>query len=199
MPLEKIITGRDLEPGDRIIGIESSGIHSNGLTLARKAFFKRKVPLPLEYEVPGKGVSLGDELLRPTFIYVREIMEIVQLISDVKALINITSDGLLNLSRVDNSRVGFSINELPETPKIFSMIQQYENVRTAEMFEVYNMGVGFCVIVDETKVGRALSILKQHRRNAGVIGEVIEAQGKPVYINVTRPRLEGHGKRFREL
>ena len=199
VPLDKIITGRDLEPGDRIIGIESSGIHSNGLTLARKAFFKRKVPLPLEYEVPGTEVSLGEELLRPTFIYVREIMEIVQAISDVKALINITSDGLLNLNRVDNSRVGFSINELPEIPKIFSMIQQYENVRTAEMFEVYNMGVGFCVIVDETKVGRALSILKQHRRNAWVIGQVIEAQGKPVYINVTRPRLEGHGKRFREL
>src|SRR6266566_4055184 len=123
VPLNKILTGRHLEPGDRIIGIESSGIHSNGLTLARKAFFKGARPLPLNYPIPGTGVSLGKELLCPTLIYVREIMELISKVPDLKALVNITSDGLLNLSRVENPRVGFVIEEMPDTPDIFKMIQ----------------------------------------------------------------------------
>ena len=194
--LDKIVTGRHLEPGDCVIGIESSGIHSNGLTLARKAFFKRDRPLPLEYPLPGKGVPLGEELLRPTLIYVSEIMEILRRVPDVKALINITSDGLLNLSRVDNARVGFRIDELPPVPEIFQLIQEYGNVGTAKMFEVYNMGVGFCVVVGESDVGPVLSILEQHGRKAWVIGKAIEDPTKGVYV--PRHRLEGHKKRFRE-
>lgn len=164
VPLNKIITGRDLEPGDRIIGIESSGIHSNGLTLARKAFFKRQWPLSLNYIMPESGVTLGNELLKPTLIYVREIMAIIDHVPDVKALVNITSDGFLNLNRVHNETVGFEIDNLPEVPEIFRMIKQYEEVSDAEMFEVYNMGVGFCVIVDATKVNLALEILNHHQR-----------------------------------
>jgi phosphoribosylformylglycinamidine cyclo-ligase len=192
VPLDKIVTGRHLEPGDCVIGIESSGIHSNGLTLARKAFFKRERPLPLDYPMPGTGVPLGMELLRPTFIYVREVMEILRRAPDVKALINITSDGLLNLSRVDNTCVGFRIDELPRAPEIFKLIQEYGNVSTAEMFEVYNMGVGFCVVVGESAVSLVLSILEQHRRKAWVIGQVIQDPTKG------RHRLEGHKKRFRK-
>jgi phosphoribosylformylglycinamidine cyclo-ligase len=196
VPLDKIVTGRHLEPGDRVIGIESNGVHSNGLTLARKAFFKRERPLSLDYLIPSTGVPLGKELLCPTFIYVREVMEIVRRVPDVKALINITSDGLLNLSRVDNSRVGFRIDELPPVPEIFKLIQEYGNVRIAEMFEVYNMGVGFCVVVGESNVNLVLSILEQHRRKAWVIGQVIQDSTKGVYL--PRYRLEGHKKRFRE-
>jgi phosphoribosylformylglycinamidine cyclo-ligase len=194
--LDRIITGRDVEPGDCVIGIESSGIHSNGLTLARKAFFKRDRPLPLEYPLPGSGAQLGEELIRPTLIYVAEIMEILKRAPEVKALTNITSDGLLNLSRVDNARVGFRIDDLPPVPDIFKLIQEYGNASTAEMFEVYNMGVGFCVVVGETDVGLVLSILGQHRRKAWVIGKAIEDQTKGVYV--PRHRLEGHKKRFRE-
>jgi phosphoribosylformylglycinamidine cyclo-ligase len=193
--LDKIKIGRDLEPGDRIIGIASSGIHSNGLTLARKVFFKREQPLPLEYEVPGTGVPLGEELLRPTLIYVREIMEILRRVPDVKALINITGDGLLNLGRVDNPQVGFSIDELPEPPAIFELIRRYGEVDTAEMFEVYNMGVGFCVVAAETEVSSVLAILENHGRKASVIGNVIEDATKGVYL--PRQGLAGHKKRFR--
>src|SRR6266566_9542539 len=89
VPLDKILTGRDVEPGDRVIGIQSSGIHSNGMSLARKVFFKRAEPLPLNYPVPGSGASLGDELLRPTLIYVREVMEILRQVPSVKALAHI--------------------------------------------------------------------------------------------------------------
>lgn len=196
VPISKIITGRHLEPGDSIIGIQSSGIHSNGLTLARKTFFKREQPFSFEYEIPGTGTALGDELLRPTLIYVREVMEILKTVPDIKALANITGDGLLNLSRVDNPRVGFLIDEMPETPEIFKMIQRHGEVRTAEMFEVYNMGVGFCVMADETSANSILSILEKHGRKAWVIGKVIEDAAKRVYL--PRQRLVGHKKRFHE-
>src|SRR5207245_1751241 len=145
VPLDRIITGRDLAPGDVIIGLESSGIHSNGLTLARHVFFER-AKLPIDHVFPELGIPLGEELLRPTLIYVPEILEIISNIDTVKALINITGDGLLNLPRVD-ATVGFLINNLPTAPPIFQMIQQCGGVGNAEMFEVYNMGIGFCVLV----------------------------------------------------
>ncbi len=196
--LDKVLTGRYLEPGDRIIGIESNGIHSNGLTLARKVFFKSERPLSLNYPLPRTGIPLGKELLNPTLIYVREAMEILATVPEVKALINITSDGLLNLNRVENPHVGFQIDELPPPPEIFELIQRNGNVSTAEMFEVYNMGVGFCVVVSETNVSFALSILEKHNRKAWNIGKIVEDVNKSVYINATKPRLIGHKKRFRE-
>jgi len=194
--LDRIVTGRNLEPGDCVIGIESSGIHSNGLTLARKAFFKRAPPLAYNHPLPKTGVALGEELLRPTAIYVREASDIIARVPDVKALIHITSDGLLNLSRVDHPEVGFRLDQLPPVPEIFELIQQYGSVSSAEMFEVYNMGVGFCVIVDPTKAGIVLSILEQYGRKAWVIGEVIDDSTKGVYL--PRHRLSGHEKHFRQ-
>jgi phosphoribosylformylglycinamidine cyclo-ligase len=123
-------------------------------------------------------------------------MEIIDHIPDVKALVNITSDGFLNLNRVHNEHVGFEIDNLPKVPEIFRMIKQYEEVSDAEMFEVYNMGVGFCVIVDETKVNLVLEILNRHQRKAWVIGKVVEDPNKGVEI--TQRGLIGHKKRFRE-
>jgi phosphoribosylformylglycinamidine cyclo-ligase len=196
VPLDRILTGRHLEPGDRIIGIQSSGIHSNGLTLARKAFFKRAQPLPLNYPVPGAGASLGEELLRPTLIYVREVMEILRQLPNVKALVNITGDGLLNLNRVEHPRAGFVVDEMPETPAIFKMIEQHGDVSIAEMFEVYNMGVGFCVVVSDAEVGAVLAILEKFNRKAWVIGKVIDDPTKGVYL--PRQGLKGHKKRFRQ-
>jgi phosphoribosylformylglycinamidine cyclo-ligase len=192
--LDKILTGRHLEPGDRVIGIASSGIHSNGLSLARKVFFKRAEPLSLDCPVPGTDASLGDELLRPTLIYVREVMEILRQVSGVKSLANITSDGLINLTRVEHPSAGFVIDEMPETPAIFRMIQGYSNISTAEMFEVYNMGVGFCVVVGESQVDAVLAILAKHDRKAWVIGKVIDDAAKGVYL--PRQGLIGHKKRF---
>jgi phosphoribosylformylglycinamidine cyclo-ligase len=194
VPLDRIITGRDLVPGDFIIGLESSGIHSNGLTLARYVFFKQG-NLSVDHVFPELGIPLGEELLRPTLIYVPEIIEIIDQVPTVKALINITGDGLLNLPRVD-ARVGFHIDNLPSVPPIFRLIQQHGAVSTAEMFEVYNMGVGFCVLVAEQDRDAVLSILQRHRRRAQIIGRVIEDDSKGVYL--PHHRLVGHGKEFRE-
>jgi phosphoribosylformylglycinamidine cyclo-ligase len=194
VPLDRIITGRNLVPGDIIIGLESSGIHSNGLTLARYVFF-RQGKLSVEHIFPELGVPLGEELLRPTLIYVPEILEIIKNVPAVKALINITGDGLLNLPRVD-ANVGFMIDNLPPVPPIFRLIQGRGGVSSAEMYQVYNMGIGFCVLVAEKDRDAALSILQGHGRRAQVIGRVIEDDSKGVYL--PRERLVGHGKEFRE-
>jgi phosphoribosylformylglycinamidine cyclo-ligase len=195
VPLDRIITGRDLVPGDVIIGLESSGIHSNGLTLARHVFFEC-AQLSIDHVFPELGVPLGEELLRPTLIYVPEILDIIKNTPTVKALINITGDGLLNLPRVD-AKVGFLIDDLPPVPAIFRLIQQYGGVDDSEMFEVFNMGVGFCVLVSENDADLALAILQRHGRRARVIGRVIEDEGKRVHL--PSERLIGHGKSFSRL
>jgi phosphoribosylformylglycinamidine cyclo-ligase len=193
VPLDRIITGRDLAPGDAIIGLESSGIHSNGLTLARHVLFER-AKLSIGHVFPELGIPLGEELLRPTLIYVPEILDIIQNVPTVKALINITGDGLLNLPRVD-SRVGFLIDDLPPVPAIFRLIQNHGDVGSAEMHQVYNMGIGFCVLVSKNDVASTMSILRRHGRRATVIGRIIADESKGVYL--PRQRLEGHGKEFR--
>jgi phosphoribosylformylglycinamidine cyclo-ligase len=194
VPLDRILTGRDLVPGDVIIGLESSGIHSNGLTLARYVFFKHG-NLSVDHVFPELGISLGEELLRPTLIYVPEILEIIENVAQVKALINITGDGLLNLPRVA-ANVGFMIDNLPPVPPIFRLIQGYGGVSNAEMYQVYNMGIGFCVLVADADCDAALAILQRRGRRAQVIGRVIEDDSKGVYL--ARQRLIGHGKEFRE-
>jgi phosphoribosylformylglycinamidine cyclo-ligase len=192
VPLDRIVTGRDLAPGDLVIGLESSGIHSNGLTLARYVFFKEG-NFSIDHVFPELGVSLGEELLRPTLIYVPEVLAIIDSIRTVKALINITGDGLLNLPRVD-ANVGFVIDNLPPPPPVFRLIQDHGGVGNAEMYQVYNMGVGFCVLVREGDRDEALSILQRHGRRAQVIGRVIEDQSKGVYL--PQQKLVGRDKAF---
>jgi phosphoribosylformylglycinamidine cyclo-ligase len=192
VPLDRIIVGSELAPGDVIIGLESSGIHSNGLTLARHVFFDR-AKLSINHVFPELGIPLGEELLRPTLIYVPEILDVISNIPNVKGLINITGDGLLNLHRV-HAEVGFLIDDLPPMPPIFGLIQRQGGVSTAEMFEVYNMGVGFCILVSEKDAAATLSILQRHGRRAQIIGRVIEDKDKGVHLS--RERLTGHGKTF---
>jgi phosphoribosylformylglycinamidine cyclo-ligase len=194
VPLDRIITGQDLAPGDVVIGLASSGIHSNGLTLARRVFFEQ-AGLSIGHIFPELGVPLGDELLRPTLIYVAEVLDIIEHVPGVKALINITGDGFLNLPRV-SAKVGFVIDDLPHPPPIFELIQRLGGVSSAEMFQVYNMGIGFCVLVAEKNRDAVLSILERHGRRAQVIGRVIEDDSKGVYL--PRQKLAGHGKAFRE-
>jgi phosphoribosylformylglycinamidine cyclo-ligase len=194
VPLDRIIIGRDLIPGDVVIGIRSVGIHSNGLTLARRVLLE-EAGIEIGHILPELGVPLGEELLRPTPIYVREILDIIDAVPTVKALINITGDGLLNLPRVD-ARVGFELDPPPPSP-IFGLIQRYGALPDPEMFEVFNMGVGFCVLAAESDAETILRILERHNRRAQVIGRVVTDEEKSVRL--PQLGLVGHGKRFYRL
>jgi phosphoribosylformylglycinamidine cyclo-ligase len=127
---------------------------------------------------------------------VPEALDIIAEAPGVKALVNITGDGLLNLPRVA-ATVGFEIDNLPPTPPIFRLIQQYGEVDDPEMFEVYNMGVGFCVLAAARDCAQILAILERHGRPARVIGHVIADDAKG--LRLPRERLIGHGKRFLRL
>ena len=109
---------------------------------------------------PELGVPLGQELLRPTPIYVPEALDILKHVPTVKALVNITGDGLLNLPRVA-AKVGFELDNLPPPPAIFRLIQRSGGVDDAEMYEVFNMGVGFCVLAAESDCAAILGILQR--------------------------------------
>ena len=192
VPLDRILVGRDLKPGDQVIGIASNGLHSNGFTLARRVFFDI-ARASVDHVYAELGCSLGEELLRPTHIYVPEILELLDRIASVKALIHITGDGLMNLPRVA-AEIGFVIDALPPPPPIFGLIEKLGGVSRAEMFEVYNMGIGFCVILPERDANAALAILQRHGREASVIGHVVADPEKSVHL--PREKLVGRGKRF---
>ena len=179
--LDKILSGKHVVEGDVVIGVRSNGVHSNGLSLARKAFFESN-----RHSVNDRfdelGTTLGEELLRPTDIYVPEAMEVLQRVSGVKALINITSDGLLNLARVE-AKAGFEIDRLIEPHPIFALIQRYAEADDGAMFEIFNMGVGFCYVVAPDDAALTISILESHGRTAQRIGYAVADPERRVRIH----------------
>jgi phosphoribosylformylglycinamidine cyclo-ligase len=179
--MDRIIVGRDVRPGDVVVGIESSGIHSNGFTLARHVLLEQ-AELALSDHVDVLGTSLGEELLRPTHIYVPEVMQVLGEGLAVKALIHVTSDGFLNLLRVDQPEIGYVLDDLPAAPPIFGLIQERGRIADAEMFRVYNMGVGFCVVVDPRDADRVRAIAAEHGRRATAIGYAVHDPRRRVWM-----------------
>jgi phosphoribosylformylglycinamidine cyclo-ligase len=190
--LDKVISGKGVAAGDVVIGVKSNGVHSNGYSLARRAFFQNQ-SYRIEHKFDELDLTLGEELLRPTHIYVPEALEILETVPGVKALINITSDGLLNLVRVE-AEVGFEIDRLIEPQPIFALIQRFAGVATSEMYEVYNMGIGFCYVVASSAADATLSILRKHGRQAQVIGHAVADPEKKVRI--PQRKLTGRHKSF---
>ena len=180
--LDKIVIGADIKDGDVVVGLRSNGIHSNGLTLARKALLGPRT-LSVDDPVPGGARTIGEELLAPTHIYVAEALEVLDKVPSVKALIHITGDGFLNLTRVA-AKVGYVLDALPAAPPIFSLIQEYGEVADAEMFSVFNMGVGFCFVVAPEDADDVISIAESHGREASVIGRATSANPGTVSIPV---------------
>ena len=180
VPLDKIIIGKDLEEGDVIIALASSGVHSNGFSLARKIFFEQEGFSPDKY-LPELGRTIGEELLEPTHIYVPEVMEMLKSGVKVKALFNITGDGLLNLLRAA-SPMGLVINYLKEPQPIFKLIQEYGNISDEEMYTVFNMGIGFCVITDKSEVSKVKAIAEKHGVESYEIGYVVREPERTVIV-----------------
>jgi phosphoribosylformylglycinamidine cyclo-ligase len=167
VPLDSLVTGAAIQPGDPVIALPSSGLHSNGYTLARSVLDD----IPLDDERLGR--PLGDVLLEPTEIYVKPIVELLRSTVDVRGLAHITSGGLQNLLRLE-AEVGYEIDDPLPTPPIFSLIQELGDVSDEEMHEVFNMGCGFCVVVPDADEDSALRLLGRHYPDAQRIGRAVK-------------------------
>ncbi|HEU4392762.1 MAG TPA: phosphoribosylformylglycinamidine cyclo-ligase [Solirubrobacterales bacterium] len=168
--LDAIVDGSAVRPGDSVIGLPSSGIHSNGYTLARDAL--QGIPLGDE----RLGRPLGDVLLEPTEIYVKPVLELLCSDVEVRGLAHITSGGLGNLLRLA-AEVGYEIDDpLPVQP-VFELIQERGGVSAEEMYDVFNMGCGFCVVVPAAAEAAALALLRPHHPEARRIGRAVEGGG----------------------
>jgi phosphoribosylformylglycinamidine cyclo-ligase len=184
--LDKINLGENVRPGDVILGIASNGIHSNGLSLARRALFETAGHKADTY-LDALGCTVGEELLRPTHIYVAEALEVLSEIADIGALVHITGDGFLNLTRV-KAEVGFVIDDLPPPPPLFPLIQSITGADAMEMHHVFNMGIGFCLVVRPEDEGRAIEIVSRHGKPCQRIGRVTD--GPAGRVKLTQAGIE---------
>jgi len=169
--MDAIVTGATVEPGDPVIGLPSSGLHSNGYTLARSVL----ADVPLDDVRLGR--PLGDVLLEPTEIYVRPILELLASPVEVRGLVHITGEGLANLLRL-KADVGFEIDDPHPVPPVFGLIRELGAVSDEEMHEVFNMGCGFCCVVRADDEDAALDLLRAHYPAAKRIGRATDRPGE---------------------
>jgi phosphoribosylformylglycinamidine cyclo-ligase len=182
----RIILGDKIHPSDAIIGLSSSGIHSNGYTLARRVVDEAEFSYTDEF--PSglyPRMTIGEVMLTPTSIYVKEILELFKKI-DVHGLAHITGSGLWNIPRL-KEKVKYEIDDPLEPQPIFTFLQEYGNIDDYEMYQIFNMGMGFTIITADEDAEETIKILKKYS-NATVklVGTVKKGSG------VTLPHLKLH-------
>jgi len=173
---KSIIDGKATRPGDLVVGVASSGLHSNGFSLARHALLDGDEPLSLDDAFDG-GETLGDALLRPTRIYVKAAR--IGLEHGVHAMCHITGGGLPeNLPRVTPEGLGIAIDSSSWTPgPVFALIQERGGVADAEMRRTFNLGVGFTMVVAPERASSLVDALNASGERAFVMGEVTNREG----------------------
>lgn len=171
----KIINGSKVRPGDRVVGVASNGLHSNGYSLARKVLLE-KAGLALDADLPECGRTVGQELLRPTHIYAKFALALQQHV-DVHALAHITGGGLPgNLPRPFPVGTSAVIDARKwAIPPVFKAIQRLGPVAPDEMARTFNMGLGMCVIVPQDAVKATIDAANQHGFDAWDVGHIIES------------------------
>ena len=174
---EKIITGAHIAPGDILIGVASSGLHSNGFSLVRKVLLEH-AGLSLDQFLPELGCTLGEELLKPTIIYVPLILPLLRRY-ELKGIAHITGGGLeLNLPRILPSGVKALLRKKSwEIPPVFSLIQKYGHVEEREMFRTFNMGIGMVLVTAPEISALVLEQIRSKGEKAWEIGLIAEKKG----------------------
>ena len=194
VPLDEMIVGEDIDDRDVVVGLRSNGIHSNGYTLTRRVLFD-EMGLTVDSHVPELGRTIGEELLRPTAIYVRPAVEMMRADVRVKAFSHMTSDGFLNLLRV-RTDTGFVLDYLPEPDPVFQVLQEGGRLADEEMFLVFNMGIGFGVVTAEKDADAVRAIARRHGFEAWVLGRA--ARDLPGKVVVEPRHLIGENDEFRK-
>ena len=170
---KNIVLGNKIKPGDIIIGVKSSGLHSNGYSLARKVLLSK---YSLKDRIKGVG-KLGDVLLKPTQIYVKPVLKAL-VESQVHGLAHITGGSFTKLLRL--KKTGYLLDEMPKPPPVFQLLQN-EGVSRTEMYKTFNMGIGFCVMAPKNEEDRIISIFKKYGMKSNRVGKIIEKKG--VFVN----------------
>lgn len=172
----KLITGQDVEVGQTLIGLPSTGCHSNGYSLVRKILFKDN-KLDVNEFYPEFNKTLGEELLTPTKIYVKALKHLFNANVSIKGMSHITGGGFFeNIPRMLKKGQGVEIDvkSFPR-PAIFNLLKEKGNVEEKEMFNVFNMGIGFIMAVDNKDVDTIINLLKEINEKAYVIGKVTDS------------------------
>ncbi|MFC1540798.1 phosphoribosylformylglycinamidine cyclo-ligase, partial [Candidatus Margulisiibacteriota bacterium] len=179
---KKVINGSKIRNGDRIIGLASSGLHSNGYALARKVLFEHARLNPRE-QMEDFGKSLGEELLTPTKIYAPTILKLIKRYK-IKGIAHITGGGLPeNTARILPKKVQ-AVIELSSwpIPPIFKFIQRTGKISQDEMYKTFNMGLGMVLVVEEKDVNKIMAFLKKQKEKAFVIGEICKGKREVIII-----------------
>ena len=172
----KPVLGSSIKPGDVILGAESSGLHSNGYTLARKVLLSK---YSVDDNTDHLVQTVGEELLIPTRIYVRPVMEILKKKIRVRGLANITGGSFTKLARL-NTKVRYDLDDLPVPTGIFRQIQVDGKIDTKEMYRTFNMGIGFCVIAPKASADDIVSIFAKYKMQCKTVGRIEKGRGEVV-------------------
>jgi phosphoribosylformylglycinamidine cyclo-ligase len=172
---KKILDKKNVKNGDVIVGLASTGVHSNGFSLVRKVFDIDNAEVLSQYKEELNGKTLGEALLEPTQLYVKPILKLLEEV-DVHSISHITGGGFYeNLPRAYGDDLNANIKKGTwEVFPIFNLIQEKGNISEHDMFNTYNMGIGMAVIVDKNDVDKTISIMKEAGIKASVIGEMSE-------------------------
>ena len=174
----KLITGANVKKGNKIIGLASSGVHSNGFSLVRKIVMKDKHLDLNGYKDVFGGKTLGETLLAPTRIYVKTIKALLNEV-EVNGMCHITGGGFYeNVPRILPKGLQAKIDTRKiNTPEIFKFLAKEGDIPNEDMYNVFNMGIGFMIIVDEDKAEKTMEVLKANGESPVLLGEIVEGEG----------------------
>jgi hypothetical protein len=179
---DKFLTGEKVAQGNILIGLRSSGLHSNGFSLVRKLCFEMKM-LKTDSYVPDFGRTLGEELIVPTEIYVKDALALLDRV-EVNGMCHITGGGFIeNIPRMipDGLCACIDVKKLEIKP-IFDFLMKTGGIELSEMYGTFNMGFGFVIAVDEKDANRAMSVLNEFSHHPKVLGRVTKQRRKSIYV-----------------